>query len=71
MNNIRWILIIAAALVVAVLAIKVVLFVTSILISLLVSVAIFAAAVFLLYWLVTSTWSKHRHGRNAGQTSPQ
>ena len=61
MDTIRWILIAAAALVVAFMAVKLVLFVTGILITLLVSVAVFAAAAFLLYWLIRSAWGRRGH----------
>ncbi|MBV9278666.1 MAG: hypothetical protein JOZ41_01165 [Chloroflexi bacterium] len=54
MDTLRIIFIVAAAIVVAVVALKILSIVTSILISLLVTVAIFAAAAFLVYWLVRS-----------------
>lgn len=64
-DNIRLILIIAVAIVVAILAIKVLFLVTSILIGLLVWVVVLAAMAFILWWLVRSSWG--RRGRSAPQ----
>jgi Flp pilus assembly protein TadB len=54
MDTIRLIVIIAAAIILAVLALKIVFFVAGLLISLLVSIAVFAAVAYIVYLLARS-----------------
>ena len=54
MDTIRLIVIVAAAIILAILALKIVFFVTSVLVSLLVSLAVFAAVAYVVYMLARS-----------------
>ncbi len=58
MNSVKLVLIVAAAIVLAAVALKVLLIVLGVILSLLIWLAVLAVAAFLVYYLVRSVWQK-------------